>query len=351
MKILATTAKNSGCGYHRIVNPLHYLPGTRYVTDIPSTELLADRWDIYLYNRISPVDVDMARVRQLTGAKIVLDLDDYWVLPPDHNLHQEYIYLRPRIERNIREADAVTVTHERLADKVYPLNKNVHIIPNALPFGDGQFMDEKIPAEKVRLFWAGGSSHLRDVEILKFPMQRVRGLDVHTVVGGYSRNNPREQEVWDRIVSAFTCGLQIPGCVLPSLPPTLYMNHYAHADICLVPLESREWNGYKSNLKLLEAACKKVPVVVSKTHPYLDAPVFYVETKKDWFSHINRLVKDETLRRESGLQLYEWAQQFELRKVNERRKELFASLCGQPEYLEAISENGGVGELSPTHSE
>ena len=50
----------------------------------------------------------------------------------------------------------------------------------------------------------------------------------------------------------------------------------------------------KSNLKLLEAGCKRIPVICSKVHPYIDGnlPVFHVERQSDWFDYVKDLNKN-----------------------------------------------------------
>ncbi len=54
---------------------------------------------------------------------------------------------------------------------------------------------------------------------------------------------------------------------------------YLESDIKLIPLRKSTFNGYKSNLKILEAAGKGIPVIVSKVNPYLGFPedVVYYE--------------------------------------------------------------------------
>jgi len=43
----------------------------------------------------------------------------------------------------MRVADLCTCTHERLAEEIYQFNTNVEIIPNALPYGEERFQDNK----------------------------------------------------------------------------------------------------------------------------------------------------------------------------------------------------------------
>lgn len=330
MKILGISNPNSGCGYHRVMNPLAYMDGERYITNYPNNEKLSEGWDIVLFNRVCGIDKYWEKVRELTGAKIVMDMDDDWVLPPGHVNYAEYLEFKPRIEANLKEADLVTVTHERLAEKCRQFNSNVVVIPNALPFGEDQFTDERIPSDKLRLFWAGGISHVNDIEILRNPMKRISQLPgISTVIGGYSVANKNSKDIWDRMVSAFTCGLKIEGAVLPALPVSEYMNHFNHADVLLLPLEDSIWHSNKSNLKLLEAGAKRIPVICSKVHPYIDGnpPVFHVERQSDWFDYVNDLNKNRGMAKVWGDWLHDWAKtNFDLRTWNKKREECYLNL-------------------------
>ena len=328
MKILGICDGFSGCSYHRVSNPLKYMGGTRYITDLPRPEVLNHGWDIITFNRLSVIDGNFEEIRKITGAKIIVDFDDEWVLPPSHLNYEQYIEIRDRLEKNIIHADAITVTHERLAERIREYNENVFVIPNAIPFGQDQFTDERIPSDKLRLFWAGGISHVKDIEMLRGPMKRISSLPVKTVIGGYTNTNDVSKQLWDKMVSAFTCGMKIPGMVLNSIPVNEYMNHLCHADIMLVPLEDSYWHTMKSNLKLLEAAAKKIPVIVSKVEPYIEGnpPVFHVESQKDWFEYVNLFVKNPEMIYLWGNKVYDWAQQFSMENVTKIRTAFYSSL-------------------------
>jgi glycosyltransferase involved in cell wall biosynthesis len=329
MKILGLSYPDSGCGFHRVVLPLGFMPDVEaFVTNLPTEEKLQEGWDVLLYNRISVFDNDWPATKEVLNCKIVLDLDDYWVLPANHPNYHTYQQMAARIENNIRQADMVTVTNEQLAAKVRPYNDNVHIFPNALPYGEHQFTTDKVPAERTRIFWAGGSSHEPDIAILKNPIKRLQSHanNITMVMGGYV-----ESETWRRMFSHFTAGLTLSNLPLPGLPPLNYMAMYAHADIMLVPLENTDWHGCKSNLKLLEAACKKVPVICSKVAPYSndDAPVLWVEKQSDWYKHMNYLINNPEAAVELGQQLYEWAtREYNFADINGRRKAAFKNLIG-----------------------
>jgi glycosyltransferase involved in cell wall biosynthesis len=109
------------------------------------------------------------------------------------------------------------------------------------------------------------------------------------------------------------------------------MGMYSHADIMLVPLEDSEWHGCKSNLKLLEAACKKIPVICSDVEPYSndDAPVLWVEKQSDWYKHMNFLINNPKECINLGNKLYEWAiKNYNFADINGRRKAAFENLIG-----------------------
>jgi hypothetical protein len=80
----------------------------------------------------------------------------------------------------------------------------------------------------------------------------------------------------------------------------------------------------------LEAACKKVPVVVSKVNPYAldtDAPVFWVEHQSDWYKHLKFLINNKNARLDYGEKIYEWAiKKYHLKDINIGRKSTFENL-------------------------
>lgn len=211
------TDPRTSCGYHRIYLPFKEL-GMKINTQPKENGIL-------YFNRLHD---------QHHGSRFILDLDDYWILP-DSNPHKytwDKQQVPKRIEANIKSALAVTVTNQQLADKVLPLNKNVHIVPNSLPFDKGQFT--KTEPDFSRLVFAGGKSHAVDIRMLT-------GLPV-LYYGGLN---------WG-----------------PVLPIERYMQAYDNKGVSLVPLEPGEFNSCKSNLKVLEAGAKGLACMCSDTLPY-----------------------------------------------------------------------------------
>jgi glycosyltransferase involved in cell wall biosynthesis len=342
LNIIGLSTKTSGCGYHRVLLPLGFMEGIKgYVTNI-ITEDKSEGWDILLYNRISVYDKDWNKAKELLSCKVVLDLDDYWKLPPNHLNHGHYEEFGPRIEKNIGHSDLVTVTNEALLNKVKQFTDNVIVLPNALPFGRNQFTYDRRKSDRVRIFWAGGATHEPDLKLLKNPIQRLIGLKdkIQMVLGGYCDSDTVSKYVWDRMFSYFTAGGKLPYMKLHGTGPTDYMQMYENADIMVIPLEDTDWHSCKSNLKILEAASKRIPVIVSNVAPYnqdKDAPVLWVNNQKDWFSHLNYLINNPDAREYLGNKLYEWAKhKYNLADINRRRFEAFSSICETPAFLPVL---------------
>ena len=329
MRILAITSKQSGVGYHRIMMPLvHLQKEYAMVTDTISHEIIDNNYDILLINRVlSNISVEaVCELRKQYGFKLVVDNDDFWELDTHHVLYETYkeLGIVDRIKGFIQEADLCTCTHERLADEIYKINKNVHILPNALPYGKEQFLDNKVESDKVRLFWSGSATHEHDLAILRNPMKRLLGMPVKAVIAGY---NEVEKHLWDRMIASFTCSLRLNPTIYNYNEVTKYMAAYADSDISLIPLLETKFTGMKSNLKVLETASKKNPAIVSHVNPYLNLPVHYVKKQSDWFKHINDLVNDKQMRKESGEQLFEYCNKhFNFDVINTKRKDIYQQI-------------------------
>ena len=327
LNIIGLTNKESGCGYHRVILPLAFMEGINgYVTNF-ITEDKTDGWDLLSYNRICQYDVNWNKTKELLGCKVVMDIDDHWVLPVNHLNYETYKDMGERIERNLMQADLVTVTNSNLLNKVKQFTDKAIVLPNSLPYGINQFTEQRTYSDKVRIFWCGSVSHENDIKILREPLKRLTG-SIKMVMGGYNDTDPLTKSIWDRMFSMFAG--KHPSMKLHSTSPTNYMDMYNFADIVVIPLEDSDWHGCKSNLKILEAAAKKLPVICSNVAPYnldTDAPVLWVNNQKDWFKYINLLINNPSLREQLGSELYAWAtKRYNFKEINEQRNVAYKSI-------------------------
>lgn len=275
MKIFADIREGDACCYHRIANPLQYMQGVEIVKHPYDA-------DIFFFNKYTYRDIELLKGK---GIKVVVDMDDYWHLPADHFYYEDWRLhdVTSKCRLNMHMADTVITTNAVLAEKIRPLNKNVHVIPNALPYGQGQF-DIRQASWTGSVKFVGGKSHYKDIKM-------------------------------------------IPGYGIPvRLPVESYMNHYQGINVSLAPLIDNEFNRYKSNLKILEAGAAGCACIASDVTAFAGMPVRKV-APGEWEGAIKDALRcpDET--QHAGRRLAEYCREFfDLPKVNELRTKLLNNL-------------------------
>jgi glycosyltransferase involved in cell wall biosynthesis len=268
------------------------------------------------YNRL--ISDDILALQSKYHFKIAVDVDDYWHLDPSHISYEYHVRnnMPDHMEKHIRLADVVTTTHERLAEAIYQINRNVVVVPNAIPTHT-YFPRLKYPSanKKRRIFWQGSVTHGKDIELLKGPMQRLDNNKFATIIAGYMQGEPE----WDKMVAFFTNGLRLQGMVLQGASVENYYKNYAYADVCVCPLRDSLFNSMKSNLKVLEAAHIGLPVIASHVNPYLGIDgVMYVRKQSDWNKWFN---KPQDFYLNCAKNLHAWARKHhDFNTINEVRK-------------------------------
>ena len=344
MRILAVTQPNSGVGYHRMMLPLRHLPGVSVLfTDFINDEVLERGFDIVTFNRfIVGVELsDLIAYRKKYGFKIVMDLDDYWILDSWHILAKNFP--SQVIIDHIKAADLVTVTHARLMIEVGKIARLPEILPNALPFDEGQFhagrvavdtmndnMEQPVADGAVRFLYAGGITHRKDIELMAYPMRALADDDkyrerIHLIMAGYDDSNPQTIPTWNGMVHDYTAAHRMNFHLRAPLPPDQYMAFYAEADVAFAPLVESKFNTMKSNIKALEAGCKYIPLIASNVHPYQSCPpILKVDARRDWGKHIRAMVDSKRRREDAGMALGEWVRrEHHLTNWNKKRKQLY----------------------------
>ena len=299
------------------------------ITDTINELVFDNNYDIVLFNRfLTSTDAKLlVKMKLKYNFKLIVDNDDYWLLPPSHVLYKSYkeSNISEVITEYMRVADLCTCTHERLAEEIYKYNTNVEILPNALPYGKEQFQDDKLDSDMVRLFWSGSGTHAPDMDILRNPIKKIN-FPVKTVIAGY---NLGEKHIWDRMIGVFTNGLKLNPTIYDYAGVTKYMGAYADSDISVIPLVDNKFNAMKSNLKVLETASKRNPAIVSNVHPYKDMPVCYVNNQKDWYYWIKLLTFDDAARIEYGQKLFEYCDRvYNFDAINNKRFAIYNKLIG-----------------------
>lgn len=352
MRIAALAKPDDGCCYYRIILPLDYMnwgndevkifyPNKTSLEGKDKTkcdhisEIEIFNPDIIFLNRtLFDKDLNWLALQKDKGVKIVVDIDDFWEIGPLHPYHSFwYKYeMNTKIKETIKLADLVLTTSHRLkaAISLFRLNRNCEVIPNAVPFGDKHFTSTTTEkSSKMNFLYAGGSSHYQDIALLRNKFDRlgsdpsVRNSAVFTLAGF----NPLQGKhcEWDKMASIFkrTNSYQI----LDTLPIQEHMSFYDSADVVLVPLVKNEFNQYKSVLKIIEAATRELPCIVSDVPPYSDLKDYPGILWEDWIKNIKYSIKNPTFVQDQGKLLAEKVKEnFDLRYWATIRYDLFKNL-------------------------
>lgn len=304
-KLILDVRTTTSCDYHRIVMPF-------------SNCVIQPKVPVFMFNRIASYGYDFLFKLKQDGVKIVMDIDDHYQLDPSHHLYGTFLRngMMQHLISNLKIADVVTTTTPLLASKLRHLNRNIVVIPNALPYDEDQFTLSSDTESNTPIVWCGGASHYLD-------LKEIQGLafeDKMTFVGF----NPDHTE-WKKIK------IDHPSVNYgQEMKLHNYMSGYDGHKIAIAPLGDSVFNSCKSNLKVLEAGAKGIPIVCSKVEPYFNSVdkdvVLYAENKAEWTSHLHRLTTDEAYCSNRAAVLAEHVRlHYNLRDANELRRQVIES--------------------------
>lgn len=343
MKILLIVKSNSACDYHRLTLPFKHmkLEVEDSVTIVGSNQELSRSQlfdcNIVMFNRLPPKSEEVIfGYANDYGYKVVVDIDDYWKLYPHHYQYHDWdeLDIENRLIRAISRADMVISSTSKLADKIKEHNKKVEVVYNALPYGKDQFDSSKTPSSKVRISLTGGASHYFDIKVIQFLFEKCKSdvnirRNAEFIMNGYNESD----------ISIKTKNLISQCCVdnfktVNYMPLDSYMDIYSNSDIVLAPLENNNFNTFKSNLKILEAGCKKVPILCSNVSPYSDDKVMHEKglmlcnKTSEWYNNLKTLVNSKFMREDMGSRLYEYVtQHYNLEGWNQKRYQILKQLA------------------------
>ena len=297
--------EGTSCGYHRITLPFEYM-GVQSKNEAP----------ICIFNRICGLTVKELKQKQCQGVKFIMDIDDSPFLPYHHPSYKRYVEkgTTSLMIDLVKNVNMVWCTSERLRSILFQYNPNILVIPNSIPFGYKQFTDNTVPfMKRSGTVYAGECSHKDDLGIIN----GMKGL----TFAGYSMNNYYIDIARDFDKPKF----------INRLPLDRYMDLYNGISMAIAPLQYNPFNECKSNLKILEAGCKGIPIVCSRMSPYYNdldrGCVLYASNKAEFETQIKKLNKDTTFRKDMGIMLSEHVRQwYDMKKINELRKQAIESL-------------------------
>lgn len=320
--------KNSAVFYYRTALPCfkiwHQYPDIdTYITNHFSNYDI-QRSDIAVFHRYAEGQVEAMKIAKSLGKKIVWETDDLEsAVNPDNPVFE--LYKAERIKNEFSAsaalADLVTVTTENLKSELQNLNSNIKVLPNKIDLTLPVWNLPKIKSDKVRVLWAGLSTHRYDLQNYVAPIINAVGkTDSVFIICGYNKTDtllildadrreigrqPVDQPFfWDMIIGMFN-QLGDKLIVKNSLPVAEYPEFFTDADIIIAPLKDNKLTRSKSGLKALEAGAYSLPVVATDLAPYRDVITngvdgFLASSPSKFGKRLLALIKNPDLRKMMG---------------------------------------------------
>jgi glycosyltransferase involved in cell wall biosynthesis len=403
LKILVAPGDKAGSGKFRCVDPHinlqknypdDFFVDIDYAIDF-SNDAYLKKYDVIFIHRIpqhrNKEAVDIIKKIKNLGIKVVIDTDDHWNLDPSHGLYG--IAKQEKIPETLIEclklADMVTVPTQILANEIKRLNKNVVVLPNAIDPTEEQFKPKPTQSDFIRFGWLGGSSHIKDIELLRGlgTSQNSISEKMQLVLCGFDTRgsvrymDPETKEVKDRpmrpeettwfmyelfltdnyknltndveylkYLTTFNDNPTIDTTNkkyrrIWTRPITQYANGYNQFDIALAPLNDNEFNKYKSQLKVIEAGFHKKALIAQNYGPYTIDLVsaikpggeydptgncLLVETSKNhkqWVKHAKKLVENPEMVKQLGENLYNTVKdKYDINNISKIRASYYKNL-------------------------
>lgn len=369
--LLVTQHNHTGLTYHRQLIPHINLernyPGEYEVIPCYDIETFTDDElkEFHIVSFLRLVDYkfrtqDIIWRCKKAGCKVIIDIDDYWNLHPLHELYKSYKNnkIAEQTIAGLELADYVTTTTDYFATKIMEYNNNVAVLPNSIDTSEEQFKIKNTENERLRFGWIGGIYHIPDVRIMHEGINNVfntiSNKTFQFCLGGFGDNE--QYKFIERIYTNNYKNIKDPnylsylklyresGNVYADSQPYKrlwgksvfkYAELYNDIDVALVPLTENNFNGYKSQIKIIEAGFFKKAVIVSNVKPYtIDCTksnsILITPSKRNegWGVAIKSLILNPNKVQELKEAMYETVKdKYNMDNVNVVRNQLYQTLC------------------------
>lgn len=406
IQILVVPSDRTGVSWYRSTKP-HIFLEEKYPDDFMvhieyEPQLENDEWlkqyDIVHYHRTlgdyTTLPELLNRLDSL-GIISIMDLDDYWSPGPHHPafLLIKNSGLDKLILNNLRISRNITTTTSIFANEIKKINNSVFVLPNAIDPTEKQFTPNPEPSKRLRIGWLGGSSHLKDLELINDVVGNIyrEGLidNVQFVLCGYDlrgtmtiidektqqqtqRPIKPTESVWYQYEKIFTDNYTTispeykdfllkfkneeyanvanePYRRVWTKPISTYASNYNLFDISLAPIEDNIFNEVKSQLKVIEAGFHKKAIIAQDFGPYqidVNSAIQYgggwdtaangilikpsKHQTKDWVKAIKKLILQPELVTQLSENLHNTVKDtYSMEKVTEDRKNLYLKLINE----------------------
>lgn len=286
--VLASHADWHGCGHYRVILPFKAMSSELRIEggikchDFHFTDAARIQPDVIVLQGAwinEGILTQIRRYREITGAKVVLEFDDYLPNIPTRSVYRKKVSQgwTKKMRRAIEQVDWLVVSTPFLAQEYAEFHGDIRVALNGLPPDWwGALQGCRRMGRKMRVGWAGGISHTGDLAEIRSVVKDLQD-EVEWVFMGMKP---------DDVACEFH-----PGVLIDQYPAKLAA---LNLDLAVVPLELNQFNRSKSNLRLLELGACGIPVICTDIEPYrCDLPVTRVRNRhQDWVQAIRDHLSD-----------------------------------------------------------
>ena len=282
-------APRDGINLHRVISPAAAIPQARLLQQ-GFEQLPPETTHIV----INAAYANEATIKQLkaTGLKLVIDIDDFWIVPTTHSHYKQLSATNyaTEVPKAIQAADLVWCASKRLVDECLKLNPNSHYIPNTYAV----YWQPAHSQGKKFGYVATAADHLNDADLMRKAFTKLGKEGSNAQIGWCGMQRSAQDEKMRQIIEA--AGHCFIGQYLPS---TNYWWHFQNMDVLLAPLTNTHWNSFKSNLKAVEAGAAGCALICSESPVYEDfehgTNCLKAATQMDWYRNIKKLNENPNL--------------------------------------------------------
>lgn len=340
MKILCLHA-NTGSRFYRAIPQLNWMQKHGHevrleVHNTPHYDQLLEWCDVLVLQLVFSKEM-VVEARKL-GKKVIFECDD--LIHKTHAKHYAYaetdtLWKRIKMLWNIwgvlRNCNGLIVSNNDLKKMYGWMCPRTLVFPNYMSIEHWLKEPKKNPSDRVRVLWAGSTSHTGDLEWVK------------PIIGTILAKYPQVQFIYighggvptDDLYAKFVYGDDIFDGLpreqresLLAAPANMwpYILSSLQADIAIAPLEKNDFNKYKTQCKYYEYGLNGIPGVYSKwfytevispsiTHikhilnikrssklgyPWKGCTGLQADTPEEWIAALSLLIENVTLRRTIG---------------------------------------------------
>jgi len=331
-KIFICWTTNSGTSFYRLFNYIKYLnddfdfgyskwkpdfqglPEWEFMINDPKHGALISK-DIHFL--LSECQMVIAQKFNSQGGMAVMDMcqdlfpkknfymeidDHIFAVNPSAPAYQTY---HPGSEQEeiakeqLSRSTGLIVSTEYLKKVYSQFNANIFVVPNAIDFAVWDKLKAPKPHKKVRIGWAGGGTHVDDLEFIIPAIKKVleKNKNLEFVFLGGVPDSLQGQPGINAIAKWYA---------IDKYPQELAN---LGIDIAIAPLRDNHFNRGKSNLRWLEYSALKIPTVASNVEPYKcieNGNTGKLVTEVDeWVEALLELASNKELRTKIGQSAYE----------------------------------------------